>query len=75
MAKKLKQRMTEKKVLQSKRDAEDAKTNEAMRRKGGIDQSEIKARMELAEVNKAAAERARGTSPPPPFPPWHTLES
>ena len=52
-------RMLEKKKVQAKKDAEDAKANEAIRRKGGHDAAQIKADLALKEAEKAAKERAR----------------
>ena len=46
----LRLRMAEKKKAQAKKDAEDAKANEAIRRKGGKDQAQIKADLALKEA-------------------------
>lgn len=51
--------MVEKKKAQAKKDAEEAKANEAIRRKGGHDAAQIKADLALKEAEKNARERAR----------------
>ncbi|CEQ42673.1 SPOSA6832_04526 [Sporobolomyces salmonicolor] len=56
----LRARMEEKKKLQAKKDAEEAKANEAIRRKGGKDQAQLKAELQLREAEKHAAQRKKG---------------
>ncbi|KAK4051469.1 hypothetical protein OIO90_004683 [Microbotryomycetes sp. JL221] len=53
----LKAKMLEKKKLQAKQDAEDAKKNEAIRRKGGKEQQEAQVRLAVKEAEKEAAQR------------------
>ncbi|GAA5971300.1 hypothetical protein JCM21900_004495 [Sporobolomyces salmonicolor] len=55
----LRARMEEKKKLQAKKDAEEAKANEAIRRKGGKDQAQLKAELQLREAEKHAAQRKK----------------
>ncbi|KAI5477703.1 Galactose-binding domain-like protein [Pseudohyphozyma bogoriensis] len=55
----LRQRMLEKKAIQAKKDAEEAKANEAIRRKGGKDSQAIKAELQLKEAQKEALQRKK----------------
>ncbi|GAA5872700.1 hypothetical protein JCM1840_004493 [Sporobolomyces johnsonii] len=55
----LRARMEEKKKIQAKKDAEEAKANEAIRRKGGKDQAQLKAELQLREAEKQAAQRKK----------------
>ncbi|GAA6008362.1 hypothetical protein JCM11491_004449 [Sporobolomyces phaffii] len=57
--KELKAKMEEKRKIQAKKDAEEAKVNEAIRRKGGKDQQQIKADLQLKEAEKAAIQRKK----------------
>ena len=52
--------MEEKRKVQAKKDAEEAKANEAIRRKGGKDQQQLKAELQLKEAEKAALQRKKG---------------
>jgi hypothetical protein len=56
----LKAKMDEKRKIQAKKDAEEAKVNEAIRRKGGKDQQQIKQDLQLKEAEKAAIQRKKG---------------
>ncbi|KAK4050007.1 hypothetical protein OIV83_003831 [Microbotryomycetes sp. JL201] len=53
----LKAKMAEKKKAQAKKDAEEAKRNEEIRRKGGKEQQEALARLQVKEAEKEAAQR------------------
>lgn len=57
--KELRAKMEEKRKIQAKKDAEEAKVNEAIRRKGGKDQQQIKAELQLKEAEKAALQRKK----------------
>ncbi|GAA5885841.1 hypothetical protein JCM16303_000076 [Sporobolomyces ruberrimus] len=57
--KELKAKMDEKRKIQAKKDAEEAKVNEAIRRKGGKDQQQIKQDLQLKEAEKAAIQRKK----------------
>ncbi|GAA5852423.1 hypothetical protein JCM3766R1_001884 [Sporobolomyces carnicolor] len=57
--KELKAKMEEKRKVQAKKDAEEAKANEAIRRKGGKDQQQLKAELQLKEAEKAALQRKK----------------
>ncbi|KAM0786167.1 hypothetical protein ACM66B_006974 [Microbotryomycetes sp. NB124-2] len=53
----LKAKMAEKKKLQAKKDAEEHKRNEEIRRKGGKEQQEAVARLQVKEAEKEAQQR------------------
>ena len=53
--------MEEKRKIQAKKDAEESKVNEAIRRKGGKDQQQLKQDLQLKEAEKAAVQRKKGT--------------
>ena len=53
--------MDEKRKIQAKKDAEESKVNEAIRRKGGKDQQQLKQDLQLKEAEKAAVQRKKGT--------------
>jgi len=55
----LKERMLAKKALNAKKEAEEFKANEAIRRKGGKDQAQIKADLALKEAEKEALQRKK----------------
>lgn len=57
--KELRMKMEEKRKIQAKKDAEEAKVNEAIRRKGGKDQQQLKAELQLKEAEKAALQRKK----------------
>ncbi|GAA5914587.1 uncharacterized protein JCM6883_004429 [Sporobolomyces salmoneus] len=57
--KELKTKMEEKRKIQAKKDAEEAKVNEAIRRKGGKDQQQLKQELQLKEAEKAAIQRKK----------------
>lgn len=57
----LKAKMEEKRKIQAKKDAEESKVNEAIRRKGGKDQQQLKQDLQLKEAEKAAVQRKKGT--------------
>lgn len=52
--------MAEKRALKGKAEIEDNKANEALRRKAGKEQGDIKENLKLKEANKEALERKRG---------------
>jgi len=52
----LKLKMAQKKAAKAQQDAEDAKKNEAIRRKGGKDMGQIKEEMKIKEAERAAAQ-------------------
>jgi len=53
--------MEEKRRIQAKKDAEENKVNEAIRRKGGKDQQQLKQDLQLKEAEKAAVQRKKGS--------------
>ncbi|GAA5931123.1 uncharacterized protein JCM15063_002549 [Sporobolomyces koalae] len=57
--KELRIKMEEKRKVQAKKDAEEAKANEAIRRKGGKDAQQIKQELQLKEAEKAAIQRKK----------------
>ena len=59
----LRAKMAEKRATKGKQELEDNKANEALRRKAGKEQGDIKEDLKLKEANKEALERKRGESP------------
>ncbi|GAA6064505.1 hypothetical protein JCM10212_001813 [Sporobolomyces blumeae] len=57
--KELRAKMEEKRKVQAKKDAEDAKANEAIRRKGGKDQQQLRQELQMKEAQKQADQRKR----------------
>lgn len=55
----LKRKAAERKAAKAKTDAEEAKRNEEIRRKGGKEMGQIKEELKIKEAQKAAAERAQ----------------
>jgi len=55
--------MAEKRATKGKQELEENKAHEALRRKAGKEQGDIKENLKLKEANKEALERKRGEFP------------